>query len=775
MKFFRVSNSEWQQMKVKISPGVFLTIFLFLTVPLYTQDTSARISGSIRDAETDDPLPGVNVLVMGTQLGAASDAGGRFAVELAAGVYTLRFEMLGYRAYQIDNINLEKGAKQVFNIYLIQQAVEYGQAVEVVAERELSSQPLGSALEIRSSDIEGRAGALEDVARTIQTLPGVVSEGDFSGKMYVRGGRVDENLVLLDRIYVYEPYHLNGLVSIFNPDLINDIEFYAGGFPARYGQAMSAVIEVYNRYGRRGPLQGIVSTSFITSAALLEGALPGPRGSFLISARVNYYDKIMDWLGLSEDYFRPSFYDYQIKLFYPLNRKHLFEANGLFSGDKLRWNVNREDEFIDLPQSSSKFTRNQSLDIASVDWKWVLSDKVFSHTNAAYTHQLFDARYLYPTTHWIYFNVGNYDLRSEFTIMPFPHHKIESGLYLHVVDADYTLSFPKVYWDLLYTSNKNSGVRLSDDSTLVSADYRSVYTYAGYFLQDQWEIVPGKLVSNLGARLEYLNVSRQFVFNPRASFVYHFNHRTLIKAAWGWYSQFSRDPLVFDPNAGNRETRAPLAEHYIVGMERRFQRNYLARLELYFKNLNDLIIADPVKNYSNSGSGYSYGADFFFQKKVSGKWDGWLTYSYGVSRRKDHPSEPFYYPLQDQRHTLSIVANYQPARRWNIGLKWLFNSGKPYTPIERVEYLPGPSGGGIIIYPVEGAVNSERFPVYSRVDLRVEKNLELFGNPLQLYLEVINVLNRKNVYDYNYNRDYSEIKATYQLPVLPVLGAKFIF
>lgn len=750
-------------------------IILTLLLPLYAQDTAARISGSIRDAETNDPLPGVNVLVVGTQLGAASDANGRFEIELSAGIYTLRFEMLGYRAYQIDNINLVKDANRVFNVYLIQQAVEYGQAVEIVAERELSSQPLGSALEIRSSDLESRAGALEDVSRTIQTLPGVVSEGDFSGKMYVRGGRVDENLVLLDRIYVYEPYHLNGLVSIFNPDLINDIEFYAGGFPARYGQAMSAVIEVYNRYGRRGPLQGILSTSFITSAALLEGALPGPRGSFLFSARVNYYDKIMDWLSISKDYFRPSFYDYQLKLFYPLNKKHLFEINGLYSGDNLRWNINQNDEFIDLPTSSEKFVRKQLLGIASVDWKWVLSNKVFAHTNFAYNYNYFDARYLYPTTHWIHFNVNNYDVRSEFTILPLPHHKIESGFYLHVVDAGYTLSFPKVYWDLLYTSNKNSGVRLSDDSTLVSADYRSVYTYAGYFLQDQWEIVPGKLVSNLGARLEYLNVSRQFVFNPRASFVYHWNHNTLTKIAWGWYSQFSRDPLVFDPNAGNREIRAPQAEHYITGVEHRFLRNYLLRLELYFKNLNDLIITDPVTNYTNSGSGYSYGADFFFQKKVSGKWDGWLTYSYSVSRRKDHPGDPFYYPLQDQRHTLSLVANYQPAKRWNIGMKWLFNSGKPYTPVERVEHLPDSASGGVIIYPVEGPINSERFPVYSRVDLRVERNFRLIGNPLQVYLEVINLLNRKNVYDYNYNRDYSEIKATYQLPFLPVLGAKFMF
>ncbi len=746
-----------------------------LAVPrLNAQTVESRISGSIRDAETSEPLPGVNVLVLGTREGAASESNGRFEVRIPEGVYTLRFEMLGYRPYQVDNLRLEKGANRVLNVFLIQQALEYGRAVDVVGERELSREPSGSVMEIRSEEVRGRAGALEDVTRTLQTLPGVAAEGDFSGKMYVRGGRVDENLVLLDRIYIYEPYHLNGLVSIFNPELIKDIEFYAGGFPAKYGQAMSAVIEVYNRYGQRGPLRGSAGISFITSDALLEGALPGSRGSFLFSVRVNYYDRLMDWLKLPETYFRPGFYDYQLKLFYPLNRKHLFEINGLFSGDQLKWSVDSEDEFIDLPTVSGKFVRKQTLGIGNLDWKWILSDKTFVHTNAAYTYNYFDARYLYPTTHWIHFEVDNYDIRSEFTFIPFPHHKIESGLYLHWVDADYTLSFPKAYWDLLYTTNSNTSVRLSNDSTLVSADYRSVYKYAGCYLQDQWEVVPGKLISNLGMRFEYLNVTGQLVINPRLALVYHLDAQTLLKSAWGWFSQFSRDPLVFDPAVGNRRARAPLAEHYILGLERRFRKNYLIRVEGYYKKLSDLITTDPQINYDNDGSGFSWGADAFFQKKVSGSWSGWLSYSYSVSRRKDHPAEPYYYPLQDQRHTLSLVANYQPRARWNIGLKWQFNTGKPYTPIEQVIYLPDSTGNAIPL-PLEGAVNSARFPAYSRIDFRIDRQLRIWGNPAEIYLEVINLLNRNNVYDYNYNSDYSEVKAINQLPRLPVLGLKVMF
>ena len=178
-------------------------------------------------------------------------------------------------------------------------------------------------------EIEGRAGSLEDATRTLQTMPGVITQTDFSGKMYVRGGRTQENVVLVDRIFVYEPYHLGGLSSIFNPDLIDDIEFYAGGFPAKYGQAMSAVIEVNNRYGRRGSFQGSFSSSFISTRLLAEGSLPGEKGSFLVSGRINYYDKIMDLLKVPSTYFRPQFHDYQAKLFYPLNTIRIDHAESL--------------------------------------------------------------------------------------------------------------------------------------------------------------------------------------------------------------------------------------------------------------------------------------------------------------------------------------------------------------------------------------------------------------------------------------------------------------
>lgn len=742
---------------------------------LCAQKTKCLIKGVIKNAETNESLAGTNISVIGTHFGDAADEYGNYELVLEPGTYSLKFEMIGFQSREIKNIELKEGQNQNLNIYLIQEAMEYGETIEVIGERSLSKEPVGSAMNISRLQVEGRVGAFEDATRTLQTMPGVVTPTDFSGKMFVRGGRTQENVVMVDRIYVYEAYHLGGLSSIFNPDLIDNIEFYAGGFPARYGQAMSAIIEVYNRYGRRGEIQGSFSSSFVSLKMLVEGGLSGDRGSYLVSARVNYYDKIMDLLNLPSTYFRPHFYDYQIKLFYPLNKYHLFEVNTLFSGDGYKLDIDKENEFFDVPSGSDKMCQQQNMSILSMDWKWVLSNHIFSHTNVAYINNYFDSRMTHPTSHWINFDVDNLDLRNEITFLSFPHHKIETGIYLHAPFVNYTISFPRSYWNMVYHTNQNSSIRISDDSTKISTTYKVDYAYLGFSIQDEWEIVPSKLKTNFGFRVEYLNVTEELLFNPRLSLAYKIYPTLTLKFATGIYSQYSRDPLVFDPNEGNLNIKSPYAIHYIAGIEKEFADEVLFRVEAYYKNFNQLIVTNHDYEYQNSGSGFSYGFDVFLQKKLNKNWDGWLTYSYGISKRRDYKEMPLYYPIQDQRHTVSLVGNVNLPDQWKAGIKWLYNTGKPFTAIDRTENIVDPNTGDQITIPIEGPISGERFPGYSRVDLRIEKKFTWLGLKFDSYLEIINIFNTENVFDYQYNKDYSKRQASYQLPRLPVLGLNLNF
>jgi len=759
---------------MKILIYFYCICFIFIQ-SLTAQNEYGLIRGFIKNAETNESLAGANVSVVGTRFGDAADENGFYEISLPEGIYILQFEVIGYQTVEIKELELAANETNELNVYLIQEAMEYGKIIEVIGDKELSKEAVGSAINISSLEIEGRAGSLEDATRTLQTMPGVITQTDFSGKMYVRGGRTQENVILVDRIFIYEPYHLGGLSSIFNPDLIDDIEFYAGGFPAKFGQAMSSVIEVYNRYGKRGKIKGSFSSSFVSTRFLTEGSFPGEKGSFLVSGRINYYDKIMDLLKLPATYFRPYFYDYQLKLFYPLNKYHLFEINALVSGDGYKMDIDKENDFLDFPNESDKIRQQQNLSVYSVDWKWIISEKIYSHTNAAYIYNYFENRFSQPVTNWIEFDVDNFDFRNEITFLNFSHHKIETGLYFHVPVVDYTISFPRSYWNLIYNTNQNSNVRLSDDSTLVATNYEIDYQYLGFSIQDEWEIIANKLKSNYGFRLEYLDVSEEILFNPRLSFVYYIYPHLSLKFATGIYSQYSRDPLVFDPIEGNLNIQAPYAIHYIGGIEKEFADGYLFRVESYYKDFKKLITSTLENGYLNSGSGFSYGFDFFLQKEMGDNWDGWLTYSYGVSKRRDVPFQKLYFPIQDQRHTLSLVGNFQLSDTWKSGFKWLFSTGKPFTSIDNVQEFTDPQTGDIIYYPIEGLINNKRFPNYNRLDIRIEKHFSWLGLEFDSYIEVINVFNSKNVFDYQYNSDYSKRDPTYQLPRLPVLGifAKF--
>jgi outer membrane receptor protein involved in Fe transport len=297
------------------------------------------------------------------------------------------------------------------------------------------------------------------------------------------------------------------------------------------------------------------------------------------------------------------------------------------------------------------------------------------------------------------------------------------------------------------------------------------YNYAGVYFQDQVELIPPFLSINAGLRWEYFDVSEQMVWSPRLSFAFSIDQKSVLKAAWGYYRQFPKDPVQMDANNGNPHLKAQHATHYILGIERQLSENLLTRIEWYYKDFQQLIVKNPTTNFSNSGSGSSYGAEIFIQKRVAGKSDGWISYSYSVSKRKDEPQGAEYYPLQDQRHTISAVINYHPASHWDISLKWMIYSGRPYSPLDSVICLPETNS----YLPIEGAINSERLPSYQRLDIRTDYWFKWGKLPFSIYIEVLNIYNHKNIYDYVWNEDYSKQSNSYQFPLLPTFGVSVIF
>jgi hypothetical protein len=731
----------------------------------------ASVQGWVRDSRTGTPLEGVNVMVAGSSMGTATDPQGYFHIDLFPDEYRLRFRRVGYIDQVTDAFRLIPGQQLSIEIRLVEGAVPMGEVL-VVAERKHSlEQQLTSTHFLERRQIEEVSGSAEDVLRTVQTLPGVVAPADFFGRVYVRGGKASENIVVLDRVFIYEPYHLGGVVSIFNPELIDHVEFYAGGYPAKYGMGLASILRVVNKTGMGRSLRGDVSLSMLSANAILQGQLPGQRGSWIFSARRTYHDKLMEAVGAFENHVFPHFHDVQLKTIYPLGQSHIFTFDFLSSGDAMKIKMENPDDRADAVADSGDLAWDNQLTLTSLDWKWILTPRAFSHLTAAYSRQPFQSEISGVQPQWLKGKVVNFDLNGDVTLLSFKGHEIETGVYARGSDVDLNINFKQDYF---LHSTENSNVAL--DTTLLKTSLDKLFWYIGVYLQDRWQVVPPVLDIDYGLRYEMMNTSPIRPVSPRFSLGHQVTDRTRLKFSWGYYYQYSIDPVQLEPPLGSNDLRPKRAVHYILGLEHELTTSSRVRLEAYVKELTDLFVIGPEMKFTNYGRGSVRGVEFFYERSPSNRLSGWASYAYSAARRKDQLRTSEYYPLQDQRHTFSVVMNYRFDRRWKFSLKWALHSGRPYTPVLGAEPLVDDETGEVTGYfPLEGDINSERFPGYQRLDVRLDRLFRFQGWNLSVYLEVLNLYYHKNVYDYSYTKDYSRRITTYQFPLLPAIGAKVSF
>ena len=236
---------------------------------LKAQSTSS-INGFVRDDATGEPISYANVFLSNTTLGAAANRDGYFVISnVPLGSYEINATMIGYGIYK-QEISLSEGQPVRLEIRLKEEVIETSEIL-VTAERQKFEKSMESSqISLDLREINSVPAFVEpDIFRTLQMLPGVQTTSDFSSALYVRGSTPDQNLIMLDGITVYNPYHLGGIFSTFNTDAIKEADFHAGGFPARYGGRMGAILNVINREGNTGKMTGMANLSLISSKGLL--------------------------------------------------------------------------------------------------------------------------------------------------------------------------------------------------------------------------------------------------------------------------------------------------------------------------------------------------------------------------------------------------------------------------------------------------------------------------------------------------------------------------
>ena len=792
---------------------------------------SQSINGFVREERTGEPISYANVFLSNTTLGSATNRDGYFVIKnVPEGSYEINVTMIGYGVYK-NEIKMSKEKSTRLEIYLKEKIIETSEIL-VTAERQKFERTIESSqISLDLREINSAPAFIEpDVFRTLQMLPGVQTSSDFSSALYVRGSTPDQNLIMLDGIAVYNPYHLGGIFSTFNTDAIKEADFHAGGFPAQYGGRMGAILNIINREGNANKITGMANISLISSKALIEGPIPkwkGMKGSWMISGRRTYFDTIIDALKIpigkksdgTDEYFQFPyyFYDYQVKINLDLNQNHRLTYSRFYGDDVLSFTFDETQDYTD-PDVNVQTDFSFKIDwpwgnhTNGLTWRWIISPSVIAKSFISNSRYRFNFgfssdnqnRYEYSDSTVVLYQNVDYNIfdiindntiETEISWKAAENHEVKGGFQIKDVNFDAGIEISLADQDTSFSFRPLSLENTTRETSL--------------FLQDKWSF-SDKLKFQIGLRGTDYSLHRKFYLDPRVGVKYHYNEDIAIKLNWGIYHQFLTTANNQDENLrlvelwfGIPEDKsASVSEHIIGGLEYMSSNNIFYRVELYQKQFDNLLTLkqenqntvegasdDSTMNEFWDTKGNSWGLEFLL-KKSSGRLNGWIGYTFAEANYYNEPSG-WHHPNFDRTHTLNIVTNFELNDDILISAALTQSSGNPYTKIlGRVyDWNQNISNSQSYWTPVDsyiiGEKNTERYGKYFRVDIGMtRKNGNLFGLKYDTYWQIMNVTKHLNVLSYTYRTEIDPFtldRAGVQrrpIPMFPLIftfGVKFEF
>ncbi len=731
-----------------------LAAVLLWSAAVYAEDVT--LHGAVLEKGERKPIFGAEVFVVDNDaLSTTSDEKGRFELTVpAAGTYLLRAVALGYEPALPLSVTAPQDAAVV--IYL---PVNFTPPVVTVrAERNPSrvSKKVMTSDELRN--VPGTGG---DPLKAMQTLPGVAVGSDMQSAPAIRGSRPEDNLYYVDGLPVGYLFHLGGIVSVLNSDLVDNFNLHAAAFGPEYGDATGAIIDVALRNPRTDRFGAKLNLSFIGADALVEGPVSGTQ-AFFLSVRQSNLGPVIRSAGKGkngESVEVPRFHDYQGKYVWSLDDVNTLTAHVSGAADAmavvLTGASNRARKEPDLLGRSAF---DQSYAAQAVTWD--ARDVAGGHNTFAFGHQRTRSDTNVGAAGYANYIGNTWYVREQWRYTAASRHALLLGARRQKAYTDLDFDIKNPICDGRDCSLINAP-RLQLQDTL-TANLWELYASDRFRVAAQWTLVGGVRWSHE----DYLDES---FTEPRVGLEWEAREGTVLTAGFGEHHQFPRGKEVIE-KFGNPNLHNIRAQHRVLGVEQRFASVWSAKLEGYYKTFDQLVLADPTVNYRNSGRGRAYGVEALIKKDPQGRWSGWLALALSNSRRHNATTgETFQYHV-DQPVNASVVLNYKHSAPWSFGARWTYHSGNPYTPI-----LGGkpPVNGRVL--PEYGNINSGRLPAYHRLDLRADRHYVFDTWKLNAYLELINAYNRNNVAGYDYSADYTQRRPTYQLPLIPSLGVQAEF
>jgi hypothetical protein len=718
---------------------------------------AGTIHGFVREKDSLEPIVLGNVWIKGTNLGTTTNMKGYYVLpELKPGDYEIAFRYIGYSTVIVRQ-KVGQGDDIELNVMLELEPIVM-QAAVVTAERDKRE------LDIKPGQISVEVPQLRaippvaepDLFRALQMLPGVATLSDFSARLYIRGGSADQNLILLDQIDVYNPNHMFGFFSTFNTDAIKSVELLKGGFPAMYGGRLSSVLNVIDKEGNREHFQGVTRLSLLSANATLE--CPWKRGSWMVSGRRTYLDLASKMVDFDLPYY---FYDGHARINFDINKNNQASAS-FYVGD----------DILDLSQDGTAIKLDWGNKTFSSQWTHLFSSKLFSHFVFAGSRFKSNTGVEFDDISFGILNqITDLSLKGYLTYTPTTGHSMDFGFETKKLD-----------FDLNYK--------------VVDNEYPNGFkgNYLAFYFQDNYRL-GAFTIFQTGLRLSHYSDGNYSCLEPRISLKRILNDRVNLTFSYGRYNQFlnlvQQEGMSFaDMWFPVDKTFAPgRADHFIIGYSYDNKETFSVNAEAYYKNYGNIAeyrafrgADEPLDHQTAAqnfyrGKGKAYGGDVYIRNNIYGL-KGWIGYSLSWSKKQidGYNFGKEYYPTYDRRHTITAIEDYYLGRKWRLNLAFKYGSGQPYTEVT-ARYAVLTPNGYVYYLPLDGEKNFYRLPAYHRLDVGLFRTTRIFGLDSEIYVQVVNVYNHKNVWFRRYQtyNNPATIKDYTMLPLLPTFGISFNF
>jgi hypothetical protein len=755
---------------------LFYFIFFSLSInyTLFAQNNGS-LYGKVIDKNTQEPLIGATVSVDQLNRGTSTDVEGNFRLTLPVGNYTIKVTFVGYQTSVKYNINLTSGNAQSVNFELQAETATLGE-VTVKNKKEKSAivsdaiTPL-SVQSLTVEEIRSNPGGNFDVSKVIQALPGVAGttgNGGFRNDIVLRGGGPNENVYYLDGIEIPVLNHFStqgsagGPAGIINTAFVEDIKLSTSAFNAQYDNSLSGIFEINQKVGNSERLQSNIRLSATELAATFDGKI-NDKTNFLLSGRRSYLELLFKLIDLP---IRPNYWDFQTKVTHKLGKKTTLNLIGLGAIDDFKFALPKDPS----PENIYIF-RNSSL---INQWNYTAGASVKHLINNGFINIALSRNHL-----------NNGLERYEDNNNPSPlsqnlfseSKEIENKLraYLKKSQNGYTYSFGGVIQYVNYLNNFFQKIRnevRDDKGNIIQPEvaYRFM-TDLGFWKYGAFAQV-GKTFNNqisvsAGIRTDMNSYTTDGknplkTLSPRLSVSVPFNNNFRLNAAWGSYYKLPIYTILgFKDDQGNyvnRNNNYTNTMHYALGLEYLPKSDLRFTIEGFYKDysnypvttLDNISLANLGGNFGaignesvqSVGKGRTYGVEFFAQQKLVK--NNFLTLSYTFVRSKfSGQNTPLLSSAWDFRHLVSFIYSLKLNKQWELGVKYRFAGGSPYTPYDLAasqrNYLT--LGQGILDYT---KLNSVRLKAFNQVDIRIDKKWNYPRWTLDLFLDVQNVLAFKN-------------------------------